>query len=198
MPVDLHLHSTASDGVLNPAQMIDQAADTGLGCVALTDHNTVRGLAEAEAQAARRSIRFIRGIEMTTLLEGRELHLLGYFIDPAHADLAARGKRHRQRAVERLQAMLERLNGLGIDVAMEQVLETAGDSAPGRPHLGRVLVARGYAQNVLETFERWLGNAGSVYVPVLCEPPAEIYSLISKVGGVGGVAHPGASGRANA
>lgn len=195
MTVDLHLHSTASDGMLTPAELVDYAVDLQLECLALTDHNTTRGLAEAAERSLQKGIRFIPGIELTALQDGREVHLLGYFIDGNHPALLERCRLHRTRTVNRLGEIIRRLNRLGIEVTLEEVLEIAKDSLPGRPHLARALVAHGHVRNVDEAFDIWLGNDGPVFLPVESETPQELYALLAEAGGIGGVAHPGAPGR---
>jgi 3',5'-nucleoside bisphosphate phosphatase len=193
--VDFHLHSTASDGLAEPGQVVEYAVEIGLSCISLTDHNTCNGIARAAARAAELGLRFIPGIEFTSLLDGREIHIIAYFIDPENPDLLDRNQRHRMRAVNRLSRMIDRLNNFGMALSIEEVLATAGNSLPGRPHLARVMVAMGLAQNTNDAFDRWLNSASPVFEVVECETPEEIYQLIAKAGGIGGPAHPGAAGQ---
>lgn len=193
MAVDFHLHSTASDGLATPEQVVEFAAEIGLTCISLTDHNTCNGIAPAAACAAALGVRFIAGIEFTSLQDSREVHILAYFIDPENPELLQRNQRHRIRAIDRLARMVHRLNAQGLPVTLDNVLATAGNALPGRPHLARVMVAMGLARSINDAFDKWLHSESPVFEAVECEPPEEIYTLIKKAGGIGGPAHPGGS-----
>jgi predicted metal-dependent phosphoesterase TrpH len=189
--IDLHLHSTASDGSLSPSALVWAARTAGLHVIALTDHDTAAGVNEASA-AAVGAVHVIAGIEISTTYEAGELHMLGYFIDPAHpaickyAQTAAVGRR------KRMHAMIERLETLGVTVNFEEVVAAAGSEAAaiGRPHLARALVQRGYAQSFAEAFDRYIGDRGPAFLPTQLLTPHGAIDLIHEAGGLAVWAHP--------
>ncbi|MFO0925752.1 MAG: PHP domain-containing protein [Gemmataceae bacterium] len=184
---DLHLHTTCSDGNYTPAEVIDLARRCGLSALAITDHDTLAGV-EPARDAAGGAVEVVSGVEITTEFRGRELHLLGYFVDiHDHAlnDALAGIRRDR---VERFHAMVERLRGLGVSVTIE-----AAGSAPeslGRRYLAELLVRQGKAGSVREVFQRWLGDRGRAAVPKWRLPVAEAIRLVRAAGGVAAWAHP--------
>lgn len=191
MRVDLHLHSTASDGSLSPSALVWAARAGGLDVIAITDHDTCNGVAEALA-ALPSAIHVIPGIELSTTLDGLEIHILGYYIDHnnpalrAHADHAVNARR------ERVRKMLVLLRKYSVDVSFDDVLAAAEGSSQilGRPHVARALVRRGYVQTVGEAFDRFLGDAGPCFLPTELLHPREAIELIKGAGGVALWAHP--------
>src|SRR5512137_316380 len=163
--IDLHTHSTASDGQHPPAEVAARAAAAGEVAWALTDHDTVAGQ-EAAAEAARRAgVRFVPGIELSVFLDrNREIHVLGHFVDPSHPrlrefeDLLAN---HRKGRMDRI---LKALDGLGVHVTMDDVISFSGGKTLGRPHVARAMVAAGAASSVKEAFDRYLGEGKPAYV----------------------------------
>ena len=191
MRADLHLHSTASDGSLSPGAVVSAARAGGLDVVALCDHDTVGGVAAALAEAGE-SLRVIPAIEISTSLDGRELHLLGYGIDPTQPALVRYTEAAAQARTERMRRMLEQLAERGIRVSLEEVLNAA-DVPPqclGRPHLARALHTRGYVRNVSDAFDRFIGNEGPAYVQLELLEPRQAIELIHQAGGVAVWAHP--------
>ncbi len=190
MRIDLHLHSTASDGSLSPSELISAARTGGLDVVSLTDHDTTSGFAEASA-AGRGSVHVVPGIEMSTTHEGLELHMLGYFVDPVHPVLQAHERDAVERRRERMIAILDALDGGGVSVDYTEVTSAAaGARVIARPHLARVLVQRGFAHTVSEAFDRYIGNACDAYRPVNLVGPAEAIERIHTAGGIAVWAHP--------
>ena len=191
MRIDLHLHSTASDGSLSPSALVCAARTGGLHIIALTDHDTAAGVPEA-CQAGVGSIHVISGIEVSTTHVCGDVHVLGYFIDPAHARLVAYMREAEDRRRERMRSMLGRLDDMGVRVPFEDVLAAAGPSARtlGRPHLARALISRGYAQTHAEAFDRYIGDHGPAYAPVDLVDPREAIGLIHESGGLAVWAHP--------
>ena len=189
--IDLHLHSTASDGSLSPSALVCAARTGGLHIVALTDHDTAAGLTEA-SQAAIDSIHVIPGIEVSTTHASGDVHVLGYFIDPGHPRLVAYMRDAEERRRERMRSMLGRLGDMGVRVPFEEVLAAAGPTARtlGRPHLARALISRGYAQTHAEAFDRFIGDHGPAYAPVDLATPREAIDLIHASGGIAVWAHP--------
>ncbi|HEX5503411.1 MAG TPA: PHP domain-containing protein, partial [Thermomicrobiales bacterium] len=163
-PVDLHTHSTASDGSLTPARLVALAAERGLRVLALTDHDTTAGLAEAADAAARHGLRFVPGVELSAQVEAGEVHVLGYFIDPARPALRDALARFREGREGRARTIVANLAAAGAPVAYERVVELAGGATIGRPHVARALVAAGHAASVQDAFDRYLVRGRPGYV----------------------------------
>ncbi|MFN8540298.1 MAG: PHP domain-containing protein [Thermomicrobiales bacterium] len=189
--VDLHTHSTASDGMLAPARLVALAVERGLRVLALTDHDTVGGVPEASAAAAATTtLRFIPGVELSTHVDAGEVHMLGYFIDPANQTLIDSLARFREAREGRAEGMVERLSAAGAPIRLERVLELAAGGSIGRPHVARALVEAGHAQSVGDAFDRWLVRGRPGYVERFKLTPADAVRLIREVGGVPVLAHP--------
>ena len=188
--VDLHLHTTASDGILTPRQLVDQIATTSLRIIAITDHDSTDGLHEAiTASEPHSQLTLISGIELGTADDQSELHLLGYFIDPENAALQAKLEQFRTERVEAARAMVDRLAELKRPVSWERVVEMAGGSV-GRPHIGRAMVEAGHVKTVAEAFTRFIGDQGIARVPRPKLHPVEALEMIHRAGGIGAIAHP--------
>lgn len=188
--VDLHLHTTASDGTLSPRQLIDQVAATSLRVVAVTDHDSTEGLDEAmEASARHAQLTVIPGIEFGTATVDSELHLLGYFIDAANQNLQDQLVQFRSERVDAAHAMVNRLAELQRPVSWDRVVELAGGSV-GRPHIARAMIEVGHVKTVAEAFDRYIGEKGVARVPRPKLHPVDALELIHSAGGIGVVAHP--------
>jgi predicted metal-dependent phosphoesterase TrpH len=188
--VDLHLHTTASDGTLTPRLLIDQLATTTLRVVAVTDHDSTEGLDEAVATAAKYpQLAVIPGIELGTATGDSELHLLGYFIDASNPALQSTLVQFRAERVEAARAMVKRLAELQRPVSWDRVVELAGGSV-GRPHVARAMVEAGHVETVAEAFNRYIGDKGVASVPRPKLHPVKALELIHSAGGIGVVAHP--------
>ncbi len=189
--VDLHLHSTASDGRLSPAEVVRQAAKRGLAVIALTDHDTVDGIIPAlEAAKKFPGLKVIPGIEMSADVASGEVHVLGYFIDYTHPELQAALKRMRNSRQERAQGMIAKLQNLGMTVDWQRVQEIAGDGAIGRPHIAQAMLEKGYISSIKEAFTRYLSWDGPAYVKREKITPAQAAGLIAQVRGLPVLAHP--------
>jgi len=195
-PVDLHSHTTASDGTLPPADLVREAARRGLRVLAITDHDSTEGLAEAMAEAARRPpLQIVPGIEINCDVEGAEIHVLGYCMDYGAAwfqDFCARQREERRARVYR---MAERLAALGLPLDAERVFAIVKEGSAGRPHVAQVMVERGYVKTVREAFDRFLGSGKPAHVPRVKVSPADAVRLIRRAGGVPVLAHPGLADR---
>lgn len=192
MRIDLHTHTTASDGLLSPEALVQAVQAAHLDVFSITDHDTLDALAGAEVQARARGLRLIPGIELSAMWRKKfELHLLGYFFDPADSRLLGFLRQRREARRTRLTAMLDRLRGVGIVVAADDVLACAQDGNVGRPHLARVLVQRGVVGSPDEAFERYLGEGKPAYVPRPDVTTAEAIRVIHDAGGLASLAHPG-------
>ncbi|QKV92706.1 PHP domain-containing protein [Streptomyces sp. NA02950] len=190
MRIDLHTHSTASDGTDTPAELVHHAAAAGLDVVALTDHDTVGGHQEA-IRALPRGLTLVTGAELSCRLNGVSLHMLAYLFDPAEPEFARERELVRDDRVPRAQGMVARLRELGVPVTWERVAEIAGDGAVGRPHVATALVELGVVDSVSDAFTpEWLANGGRAYVEKHELDPFEAIRLVKAAGGVTVFAHP--------
>ena len=191
MRIDLHLHSTASDGALTPRALVDRAAAGGLDVVALADHDTAAGVEEA-VEAAGGRLHVVPAIELSAGHDGRDLHILGYGIDPTTAELARYEAQARAGRSTRIRAMIERLEALDVSVEFDAVVAEAGPDARAlaRPHLARVLLADGHVTSFAEAFDRFIGDQGPAYVPTEMVDVAGAIRLIHEAGGIAVWAHP--------
>ncbi|KTB47632.1 PHP domain-containing protein [Dehalogenimonas alkenigignens] len=189
--VDLHLHSTASDGVLTPAQVVRKAGYLKLKYMALTDHDSIDGIAEALAEAENfPGLTVIPGVEMSTDVAAGDVHILGYFIDWQNPELKRRLTIMRASREDRGQAIVERLGELGMPLDWERVKEIAGEAVIGRPHIAQAMVEKGYISYIGEAFDKYISRGGPGYVERIKLAPAEAVALIRSVGGVPVMAHP--------
>jgi hypothetical protein len=189
--IDLHLHTTASDGLLPPEALVARVAAAGVTVMAVTDHDTVAGLDRAQAAAAARGIRFIPGIEITAVENGRDVHVLGYFFDRAHRPLAEFLDGQRADRRRRLQAMAARLAALGVPIDIDEVLARQAGHAVGRPAIAKALVRGGHVATIAEAFDRYLGTDGAAFVPRQGTAVAGVVTVIRDAGGLASLAHPG-------
>ncbi|MDA0987535.1 MAG: PHP domain-containing protein [Chloroflexi bacterium] len=188
--VDLHLHTTCSDGRLTPTQMVELVAERGLQVVAITDHDSTEGLAVVFEVAKRfPQLSIIPGIELSTDIPGNEIHVLGYFIDYSDADFQRTLREFRDGRVGRAREMVDKLAALGLPVDWERVLELA-EGTVGRPHIAQAMVEKGYITYPQEAFTKYLGRNGLAYAEREKLTPAEAVRLITGVGGIPVLAHP--------
>jgi len=188
--VDLHAHTTFSDGMLSPEDLVARAVDKRLAALAVTDHDTVEAIPRARA-AAGAVLQLVPGIEMSTAFEGADLHILGYYLDPEHGALRERLVGFQEERRRRALAIVERLRELGLPVDLDQVLALAGPGVIGRPHVAEAMVRAGLVTDFDEAFERYLGAQAPAYVPRPAFSPAEAIRLIHAADGVSVLAHPG-------
>ena len=191
--IDLHSHSKASDGQFQAAEVAARAAAAGLSCWALTDHDTVAGLAAGAEAAARLGLRFVPGIELSAFLERREIHLLGHFVDPVHRTLTAFEDFLAAERRTRMRAIVVKLAALGVTVTEADIEGHSGGKTIGRPHVAQAIVAAGGATSVKEAFNRFLGEGQPAYVPRYRLEAADAVKLVRGAGGTVTVAHPGVS-----
>ncbi len=191
MPIDLHTHSSRSDGTATPTELVAEAVAHGLDVVALTDHDTIDGWDEATAAALAQGITLVRGIELSTRYDGRSVHLLAYLPDQAFQPLADEMARVRDGRESRLPVMMERLRELGIDITEDEVRDGAAEGAVlGRPHVADALVGKGVIGHRNEAFEQLLGPRGPAFVPRYATSLADGVALVRAAGGVPVIAHP--------
>ena len=187
--IDLHTHTTASDGTLTPSELVSLAKKTGLQAVAITDHDTIEGVQEALAAGERIGLEVVPGVEIGVNFT-REMHILGYFIDPKNPDLARSLALLREFRDQRNPRMVEKLREMGFDITMEEVISEAGGKVIGRPHFAAVMIKKGYVADFNEAFEKYLGAGKPAYVKKDKMPPQEGIKLITGAGGIPVLAHP--------
>ena len=189
--VDLHLHTTASDGRLTPGELVAAAAAAGLTVMAVTDHDTVAACAEVRDAAQRRGIDTITGIEITAVDNNRDVHMLGYFLDIADRELAVFLGRQRAIRRARLEQIGERLAELAMPVDAARIATAAAGRSIGRPQIADAMVAAGYVADRREAFDRWLGSDRPAFVPRTGAAPEQVIATVHRAGGVIALAHPG-------
>jgi predicted metal-dependent phosphoesterase TrpH len=188
--IDLHTHSTASDGARPPAEVARAAKAAGLSAFALTDHDTIAGLADAREAAAHVGIRLVNGVELSAVEGDTETHVLGLHL-AEFGELEHRLVELREMRLTRAARIVDRLNALQIPVTIEAVLREAAGGAVGRPHVARAMIAGGWALDFREAFDKYLGNGKPAYVPKDRLSIADAIGLIHRAGGLAILAHPG-------
>jgi len=190
MFADLHMHTTFSDGTFSPEEMAQAAQRHRLACVALTDHDTVAGCARMAAECARLGIEFVNATELTAEIDGVEVHILGYFIDPANPHFLASLVKFQHARQQRIRDMATRLQAQGIPLEADAVFAIAKCESPGRPHVARALVQAGLCSSMDEAFERFLKKHRPAWVPKFKISAHDAIALIHHAGGVAVIAHP--------
>ena len=187
---DLHLHTRFSDGTETPERVVALAKQAGVFALAITDHDNTDAWPRAQAAAATHGLELLAGIEMSSTLQGAEVHMLGYAFDLGHRGLQEHLARQKSRRVERLKEMVRKLQAAGLELTEEEVFANAGEGTVGRPHVARALLKRGYVTSMAEAFERYLGEGGPGFVPGSTLNPAQVMRVIREAGGVPVLAHP--------
>lgn len=191
--IDLHLHTTASDGALTPSQLIERAAGCGITILSITDHDTTAGVDEGHAAADRHGLTLVPGIEITAVEGKRDVHLLGYFLDPRHPTLSRFLVRQRADRLQRLIRIGARLSELGCAIDTDALVQEAvasGGRSIGRPRIADALVAAGHARDREDAFARLLGSGCPAFIPRCGEPPEAVIAVIRQAGGIASLAHP--------
>jgi predicted metal-dependent phosphoesterase TrpH len=191
MKADLHLHTTASDGRLDPKEIVALAIKVGLDVIAITDHDTVDGVVPAlDAASAFPSLKVIPGVEINTDVARGEVHILGYFIDYTDKKLAATLQKLRDSRLGRARKMIDKLGGLGMKIDWQRVNELAQGGTIGRPHISQALLEKGYVHSEKEAFDKYIGHNGPAYVERYKLLPVEVVKLILGAQGLPVLAHP--------
>jgi 3',5'-nucleoside bisphosphate phosphatase len=192
--IDLHLHTTSSDGTLGPSALVARVAGAGITVFSVTDHDTIAGLEEARAAAAARGLRLVNGIEITAVEHGRDVHVLGYFIDPSNVVLGGFLDSQRADRLRRVRAMTARLAALGCPIDGDALVRSNAahpGRSIGRPAIADALVAAGHARDRDDAFDRFLGSGSPAFVPRVGSPPEQVIAIINQAGGLASLAHPG-------
>ena len=192
--IDLHLHTTASDGRCTPRELVDRALAAGLTVMSVTDHDTTAAIAEVQEYARQRGIEALAGIEVTAVEDGRDIHVLGYFLDPAEPGLIQFLKKQRETRVARVHVIAARLAELGVPIDLQDLLDEA-ERQPGRsigrPQVARALQRAGHVADTREAFDRFLANDGPAFVSRPGSSPEEVIGIIHRARGLASLAHPG-------
>lgn len=196
MKVDLHTHTRASDGALTPRELVRKAVEHRVGVLAITDHDSTEGIAEARAEAARHpGLTLVPGLEINCNVEGAEIHVLGYLVDHEAPWFQEFLREQRAARTARVHTLAARLAEMGMPIDPAEVFALAGEAAPGRPHVAQVMVKHGYVQSVREAFDKYLRSDGPANVPRHRLSPVEAIDVIRRAGGVAVIAHPGLADR---
>lgn len=191
--IDLHTHTTASDGRCTPQALVEQAAAASVDVLSVTDHDTVGACAAAAAACAERNIEFVSGIEITAISDGTDVHVLGYFIDVRSEKLQAFLSDQRRSRIARVRQIAERLTALGLELDADAILRPGLDDpsrAVGRPWVARALVEAGYVATIGDAFDRWLSPGRPAFVPRSGATPEQVFARIHEASGIASLAHP--------
>jgi predicted metal-dependent phosphoesterase TrpH len=194
MKADLHVHSTASDGTLSPSQVVDRAHALGVGVLAISDHDSVEGIPEAAERCVGLGMTLIPAVELSAVQNGRDVHVLAYFVDPTSPDLAEQLSALRAARRARAEEIVAALRAAGHTISLDDVLAMANGGAVGRSHVARTLVEAGHADTIEQAFERFIGRGRPFYVAKRSAHPAEVVAGIARLGAVPVLAHPGVTG----
>ena len=188
---DLHTHTIHSDGTLTSTELVRKAKNVGLCALGITDHDSVNGIDEAIAAGKEQDVVLVPGIEMSTCLNDKEIHILGYFVNHHDQQLLESLEILRRERYKRAERIVKKLNSMNIPLKIEAVLDHAGNGAIGRPHIASAMVDEGHADSYQEVFGKYIGNGRPAYEKKLQCSPVEIIKLIAESGGLSFLAHPG-------
>ena len=191
---DLHVHTTFSDGMLNPGDVVENALEMGLGAISITDHDCVEGILPALEAAKGKDIEIVPGVEMSAAAGDYEIHILGYFINPEDADLMELLSKMKENRVERIKSILDLLEKEGFALDEDRVFENVVNGTVGRMHLARIMVEKGFVKNHYEAFDKYLGNGKPCCLRHVRLDFTKAISMIRSAGGVAVIAHPGTMG----
>lgn len=189
--IDLHLHTTASDGCLSAEQLVARAVAAGIETIAVTDHDTMASVPQAAARAAECGMTFVPGIEITAVDDGHDVHVLGYYVAPDSPELASLLQNLRGSRLARAREITERLAKAGAPIDADMLFETAGSGTIARPQIAKALIAARHVESVAEAFEKFLAEGRPAYVPHQGARPERVVEVIVRSGGVASLAHPG-------
>jgi predicted metal-dependent phosphoesterase TrpH len=188
--IDLHVHTNFSDGTLSPEKVVQRAKFRGLTAIAITDHDTLAGIAEAMTEGKNAGIEIVPGVEISALEEHGNLHILGYFIDPEDKELGNALEFLRNGRKERIPRMLRKLAAHDMPITLEEIEREAPGGVPGRPHVANVMIYHGYVRSIPEAFEKYLRKGAPAYEDKVKLPPDQAIAAIRKAGGIPVLAHP--------
>ncbi|MBU0468431.1 MAG: PHP domain-containing protein [Candidatus Omnitrophica bacterium] len=188
---DLHIHTNYSDSTLTPKEVVEQAYKNNISCISITDHDTFEGIPIAIEESKKYDIEVISGIELSSVMNGRDVHILGYLFDHANEEFVNRLICMQDTRIGRMQKMINKLKELGIDnIELEDVCELAESKSVGRPHLALLLKQKGWVSETREAFDKYIAEGAPAYFPKYKQTPSEAIKLINEMGGVSVLAHP--------
>jgi hypothetical protein len=190
MSIDLHTHTTASDGSFTPSQLVHHAREKGLRALAVTDHDTIDGNEEALGAGVREGLEVVPGIEISVDYSPGSMHMLGYFIDTESQRLQEKLAMLQDSRSDRNPKIIEKLNALGLDITYDEVVQTSGGGQVGRPHIAQVLLKKGYTKTIQEAFDKYLGKGAPAYFDKFRLNAEDAIAMITDAGGVPVLAHP--------
>ncbi|WP_165000327.1 PHP domain-containing protein [Anaerophilus nitritogenes] len=190
--IDMHVHTNASDGIFSPTQIVEWAYKKGLRGIAITDHDTVDGIVEAVYTSKKYGgFLLVPGIEFSCIYDGKEVHILGYFIDYTHQELINITKEIKDYRLKRIKKMIQKLQEINISIDFDEVKNIVKDGSFGRPHVAKILVQKGYADSISDAFEKFLTRGREAFVERFKLSVEEAIDIIKKSGGIPTLAHPG-------
>lgn len=198
MSIDLHTHTTASDGSFTPSQLVRYAKQKGVTVIAITDHDTIDGNVEAMTEGEREAVTVVPGVEISVDYAPGSMHMLGFFIDIKNTALSEKLRLLQDSRADRNPRIIEKLNALGVNINYQEVIDISGGGQVGRPHIAQVLLQKGYTRSIQEAFDRYLGKGAPAYLDKFRMEPADAIGMIIGAGGVPVLAHPFTLNCANA
>lgn len=193
--IDLHVHTTYSDGTLTPSQVVEKAEALGLAAVGIADHDSTLGIPEALESANGLTVEVIPAVELSCTAHDLDIHVLGYFVDYTDSTFLGKLSRIRKERFRRAEQMLRKLENMGVTLSVDDVAARAGKGSVGRPHIAEAMVENGYVKSASEAFVRYIGYHSPAYVPKMEMSPKEAFTLVKSVGGIAVLAHPGTLGK---
>ncbi len=189
--VDLHSHTNYSDGFNSPKELIDKAKGKGIEVLSITDHDNLAAIAEASEYGRKVGVEIIPGVEISSDILDREIHILGYFVEPGNPELERYLEFFREERLKRADRIVKKLNTLGISLKLDDVLKFARNSAVGRPHIAQAMLEGGFINSYYEAFNKYIGNGCVAYEKKVHISPRSAFKIISDSGGLSFIAHPG-------
>jgi 3',5'-nucleoside bisphosphate phosphatase len=189
--VDLHIHTTYSDGSYTPGQVVRMAKNAGLDIISITDHDSLNGLPEAIETAKEFGIEVIPGVEISSDMGDREVHILAYFVEQDNSELERYLSFFREERIKRADRIVKRLRSLGLSITLDDVMDIAQNCAVGRPHIAQAMLAKNLVSSYFEAFNKYIGNGGPAYERKVHISPTSAFKIINDAGGLSFIAHPG-------
>ncbi len=188
---DLHTHTLHSDGTCSPEELIRKAKDSGLDIISITDHDNIKGIKEATIYGKELGIEVVPGVEISSEISNREIHILGYFFDPENQELEGYLNFFREERIKRAGRIVNKLRNLGFEIHLEDVLEKAKNSSVGRPHIAQVMLEKKITNSYFEAFNKYIGNGSPAHEKKVYLSPQSAFRIITDAGGLSFLAHPG-------
>lgn len=188
---DLHTHTNYSDGIWSPAELIRKAKEQSVDILSITDHDNIRGVKEAAEIGRDLGIEIIPGVEISSEIGNREIHILGYFFDPDNIELERYLNFFREERIKRAGRIINKLRNIGFDINLDEVLDKAKNSSVGRPHIAQVMLEKGFIKSFFEAFNKYIGNGSPAFEKKVHLSPQSAFRIITDAGGLSFLAHPG-------